>query len=109
MRAWLVLLLLAGVSAQALVRDPTQPPGYQSVATEQFSLPVSAIIYNKLRPRTVIGGHTYYIGDKIKGVEVMDIRRDAVYLKGVDGEFVLSLPYPSIKTPAIEQGAHDKT
>ncbi len=45
MRGVVLLFLSAVVSAQALtVRDPTQPPGYQSVVSEQFSLPISAII-----------------------------------------------------------------
>lgn len=108
---WLIFLavLFAMSSAWAELRDPTRPSGYYTGMMENgvdepdqpSALRLQAVFYNPAKPSVLINGRRLVIGDQIADSIVKTINQKDVILSTIDGEKVLKLETPSVKSRSI--------
>lgn len=93
----LVMMFLPSAS-DALLRDPTRPPGFISGDTGFISAwQLDAVIIARERSIAIINGEPIKIGEQIKGNKLIDIKPYSVQLEGVDGKITLFLLDSSLK------------
>jgi hypothetical protein len=101
-RACLILVLWFSwlqVGYAAIMRDPTQPPGYtaeNSVTGQATSFKISAILVAKDRKMAIINGQMVNIGDDIAGAKVINIEPEKVQLEISSGMITIPM-YQSIR------------
>lgn len=110
---WPFLLLSAQVKPEAdsgkkieytsqYLRDPFQSPGEIEeerrkkgrdkpiVPPTLPSLQVQGMVWNSKMPQTIINNQVLTIGDIIEGVEILDIRREGVYVLFGESQYILT-------------------
>ena len=108
----LLAVMLQPASLQAELRDPTRPPGLEmsldaaSLQTPQDALKLQAIFFSNQRPSALISGQRVAVGDVVGAARVTRISPDRVTLEGREGEVLLKLPLPSVKTRAMPVGGN---
>ena len=68
-------------------RDPFVP-----IIGERFmSMKLTAIIYNDKKPAAIVNNKIIYVGDSVDGQKVVDITKQYVILRGMDGSYKLEI------------------
>jgi len=68
-------------------RDPFVP-----IVGERFvSMKLTAIIYNDKKPAAIVNNKIIYVGDSVDGQKVVDITKQYVILRGVNGSYKLEV------------------
>lgn len=92
-RGLLLALLIITFNCHAALKDPTRPAGfdpYAIAATASKGLSLDAIFYSPQEQRAIINGQTLHQGDSIAGFRLLQIKPQAVVLKGPNG--IIELP-----------------
>jgi hypothetical protein len=100
--ALLVAAMVAGASASELA-DPTLPPAHAASQTQAPALQLQAILHSRDRDVAVIDGKRVEAGDSIGAWRVVEVRRDAVRLRGDRRELELRLA-PEVRRAATIRG-----
>lgn len=98
--------LFLNAFAENTLRDPTQPPFINTLATDaktatatENEIKIDAIFSGKKHSSVIIGNHTYTVGDKILDATILTIDSHGIKLKDEDGEFEVTMPYSAVKSP----------
>ncbi len=94
------LIILFVNSANADLRDPTQPSGYNSetaLAKIHNDLTLTAILTSPQRNIAIINGELLNVGDKIGKFKILKISSQTVFLEGPGGAMDLTLVETFIK------------
>lgn len=80
-------------------RDPFVP-----IVGERFmSMKLTAIIYNDKKPAAIVNNKIIYVGDSVDGQKVVDITKQYVILRGIDGSYKLEIDNSQRQTYEIKE------
>lgn len=91
----LLAALICMPQASLALRDPTRPVTADSGADSDL-MAVRMIKFKPGDSVADIGGKIVKVGDEVNGMKVVEIKRDAVSLRGPDNSLVLAPIYPYI-------------
>src|SRR5687768_11790743 len=100
-----LLLVVLTFSCQAELTDPTRPANFDPATittTLAKSLSLDAIFYSPTEQHAIINGQTLHQGDTIAGYRLLQIKPQAVIVKGPNGTFELPLLTLQIKRTATD-------
>lgn len=99
-----ICLIFITLTTHAALTDPTRPPDFNpatAAAVLGKGLTLEAIFYSANRRQAIINGQTLQAGDTIAGFKLLQIKSQAVLLKGPEGVFEMPLLSWQIKPIAI--------
>ena len=78
--------------AKKVVNDECGRDPFVPIVGERFvSMKLTAIIYNDKKPAAIVNNKIIYVGDSVDGQKVVDITKQYVILRGVNGSYKLEV------------------
>lgn len=105
-------MLTSAAYASSPLRDPTKPPGVTSYETSGGNIRIDAIFFNKDNngiSTVIIGGRKFVVGDKIMDATIIEIKPREIKLKDDNGEYTVTMPHSTIKSPTTKTNKKKKS
>lgn len=111
---WIALqkaLVMTGFLATALTlclysselsakRDPTKPAEVSAQVTSMGDFEIDAILIkkNNINNVVIIKGNSFMVGDLVAGAKIIAINQNNIKLRDNNGDFMVAMPYLTVKT-----------